>query len=1078
MRRLALLLLLLSSPGIAGEPQCLASRSNGTLPLWLVAAGLPNARADAPETPCWGYYHDFLAATGGETGTNPRQGDVITLEPDEGITWQPGFSDTNGVIDFKEFLLRDGGGPKVAYAFCFIRSPRAQAARLQVRSKDGVRIWLNQDLVHDRHTHFRYHTAEDVVAVTLREGDNRLLVKLDQFNATWWFGVAVLDENGQPLTSLSTCSNLAAPLTPQFHSARLTPVPLVKKTPGGDRQKVRLEVVSTGLEHVTCRVSEADGRELLAAPLGSIPVGKYRTDLWLPTGRAGDLLEVTLESGPMKYEVQSCVAPVIKPWTVYLVQHTHTDIGYTRPQSDILPEHLRFVDYALDFCDRTDSYPADSQFRWTCETSWTVREYLKSRPQLQVERLKKRVAEGRIEVTGMYLNLSDIADEATLAASLRPLAECGEALGAPVVTAMQNDVNGMAWCLPEYFAEAGIKYVVMGINKTRSLLPFDRPTPFWWESPSGKRVLAWRPDHYMTGNFMELHQGDLDRFEPLLLDYLQSLDQKDYPFDRVAVQFSGYFTDNSPPGLAACEVVKAWNDRYIYPRLRLATSREFLDYIADHHADGLDVHRRAWPDWWTDGFGSAARETAAARQAQIAMQVNQGLLALARVLGSPLPPGIGERVAAAQDAILFYDEHTFGAAESVTDPLAENTMRQWGEKGAFAWEAVKRGSLLREECLGLLQDCLPPSAEPTIAVFNTLNWARSGAVKVFIDHGLLPQRKGFRLVDAETGEDTPAQKLDQREDGSYWAVWAQAVPPLGYRSYRLVVDEQEDRTPPPEPPAAWLLENAFYELRLDPQTGAIISLRDKQGGELVDPDSPWQLGQFISERLDGDRGSFLGEFQRSTVREVSLTPLADGPIWKSLRIQGAADGLQGDSGFRCEVRLYETEKRLELICRARKLPVTDPEAVYVAFPFAMNQGHIAYEGQGGMITPGAGQIPRSASDWQAIQNYAVVQGDGGQIVWGSVEAPLVQLGGLNLGKWMEITQVDRPHVYSWVMNNYWFTNFRAARKESSPGGTICNRNQRRTRRRRPALAGGRQFPWSVACFPPAEGERRNRPGPA
>ncbi|MFC1726791.1 hypothetical protein ACFL4T_14305, partial [candidate division KSB1 bacterium] len=49
----------------------------------------------------------------------------------------------------------------------------------------------------------------------------------------------------------------------------------------------------------------------------------------------------------------------VKKWKIYFVQHTHTDIGYTRPQSSILPEHLRFIDYALDFCDQTDDFPDD-----------------------------------------------------------------------------------------------------------------------------------------------------------------------------------------------------------------------------------------------------------------------------------------------------------------------------------------------------------------------------------------------------------------------------------------------------------------------------------------------------------------------------------------------------------------------------------------------------------------------------------------------------------------------------------------------------------------------------------------------
>lgn len=47
---------------------------------------------------------------------------------------------------------------------------------------------------------------------------------------------------------------------------------------------------------------------------------------------------------------------------------------------------------------------------------------------------------------------------------------------------------------------------------------------------------------------------------------------------------------------------------------------------------------------------------------------------------------------------------------------------------------------------------------------------------------------------------------------------------------------------------------------------------------------------------------------------------------------------------------------------------------------------------------------------------------------GSDAVPLVQLGGLNLGKWQPVTTIKQPYIYSWVMNNYWFTNFRATQQ--------------------------------------------------
>ncbi len=1016
-------LVLFAASVMAASPQTTPLRDDGTVLAWLVALPLPNDQVAVSKGACAGFYTDYLTAAGGEAAAMPKEGDAIDLPPDKSVTWNPVFTDSAGTLDFLELPGGRTEQPAVAYTFCVVNSPSQQKIVCKVGSDDGVRLWVNQELVLDHHIHRSLTPGEDEVTVSLNKGANRLLAKIDQGGSHWGFHLALLGFETRVLTS---SIQLIHPSPTRIHSARCEPQNLLVKTAAGERQKARLEIISAGLRNASCTISHPTWNKPLLLKLGSVPAGKCYREILLPKTSGSGMLQAILESGNETYTLPPFILSTVKPWTVYLVQHSHTDIGYTRPQTEILPEHLRYIDYALDFCDLTDSYPEDSRFRWTCEVSWPVREYCRYRPQAQIDRLKRRIAEGRIEVAGMFLNMSDIADEAILAASLQPLAECKKTLNAPVVTAMQDDVNGLAWCLADYFSDAGIKYVSMGINKTRSLLPFDRPTAFWWESPSGKRVLAWRPDHYMTGNFFEIHQARLDLFEPRLISYLQSLGEKGYPFDRVAIQFSGYSTDNSPPAMKECDLVKAWNEKFAAPKLRIATAREFLDYISAHHGDQLEVRRQAWPDWWTDGFASAARETAAARQTQTAMQINLGLFSMARLLDRPPADGTAGRIRLAQEALLFYDEHTFGAAESISDPMAENAMIQWGEKSSYAWEGVKRATMLREEALGSLQDLIPRSQAPTLAVFNTLNWPRSGLIETFIDNEMLPAAKKFRIVDAETGESIPAQWTKGRQEGNYWALWAKEVPALGYKCYRIITLNAESKTGPPIRKGEPILENVFYRLQMDEQTGAIRSLQDKQtGAELVDPHSPWQLGQFIYEKLDGDRNSFSGKFHRSSLRAVTVSLLADGPLWKSLLIKATADGLHPESSFSCEVRLYETEKRLEWIYRCRKLPVTDPEAVYVAFPFNLSNSRITFECQGGMVEPGVGQIPRSASDWQAVQNYIVVKGDEGQIVWGSNEIPLVQLGDINLGKWMETTEIKTPHLYSWVMNNYWFTNFLA-----------------------------------------------------
>jgi len=1023
MRRIFLGLLCFSAMAMGAGPHTVPLRSNGTVVAWLVALPLPNDQINTPGKGCSGFYIDWLTAMGGEAAVKPQEGERLSYAPDKSIAWQPVYTDSSGIINFLNLTGGTIDGPAVAYAFCIIHSPSARKVTLQAGSDDAIRLWLNQELVLDHHIHRRLTPGEEQITVSLLKGENRLLAKIDQAGGNWGFHFALTPSESPSYASTITLQN---PPKTKIFSARLQTTALRVQTAAGERQKGRLEIITSGLANGVCKISQPDWATPVSVKLGPLPAGKCFREVLLPISPSAKPLQAVITSGTEHYTLPAVPASAMKPWTVYLVQHVHTDIGYTRPQTEILPEHLRYIDYALDFCDLTDSYPEDSKFRWTCETSWAVREYLACRPQKQIDRLKQRIAEGRIEVTGMFLNMSDIADEATLAASLQPLEECRRVLQAPIVTAMQNDVNGLAWCLADYFHEAGIRYVSMGINKTRSLLPFDRPTAFWWESPCGKRVLAWRPDHYHTGNNFEIHQGRIDLFEPLLLEYLQSLEESGYPFDRIAVQYSGYRTDNSPPAMIECDLVKAWNEKYISPKLRIATAREFLDYVAAHHSDQLPVHRQAWPDWWTDGFGSAARETAAARQMQIAMQVNQGLLTMARLQDLALPAGIDDHIRLAMDALLFYDEHTFGAAESISDPLAENTMIQWGEKSSYAWEGVKRTTMLREECMGLLQNLIPRSQAPTIAVFNTLNWPRSGLIETFIDNEMLQADKSFRIIDAETGESVAAQKLASRQEGAYWALWAKEVPALGFKCYRILSLDDKVQAGMPEAKNEPVMENAYYRLQVDPHTGAIRSLLDKEtGAELVDGNSPWQLGQFIYEKLNGDRNTFRGEFLRSSLQEVNIEPQENGPVWKSLLIKGEAEGLQPGSGLQCEVRLYETEKRIELIYRGRKLPISAPEAVYIAFPFALRNRRTLYECQGGMVTPGSGQIPRSASDWQAMQKYALLQGEEGQIVWGSRDIPLVQLGEINLGKWMETTEIKTAHLYSWVMNNYWFTNFLA-----------------------------------------------------
>ncbi|TAJ15486.1 glycosyl hydrolase family 38 [Marinilabiliaceae bacterium JC017] len=768
-----------------------------------------------------------------------------------------------------------------------------------------------------------------------------------------------------------------------------------------------------------------DGKKLQTLPL---KFGYNFVTLNIPS--VNKPTETTFKVTAPGYEKEAAMTlKPVRKWQVNFVQHSHTDIGYTRPQTEIIGEHLRYIDYALDFCDATDNYPDDAKFRWTCEAAFAVNDYLRSRPAEQVERLKRRIKEGRIEITGMYFNFDEMPDEQTLAASLAPFKRFKDE-NIEVKTAMQNDVNGIGWCFNDYFNSLGVKYLTMGTHGHRALICFDKPTAFWWESPSGNRMLTFRAEHYMTGNTVfGIHTSNFKEFENKLMSYLSDLDKKGYEYEIIPIQYSGYLTDNAPPSTLANEMIRKWNEKYTYPRLRQALPKEFFEEIEARHSDDLPVYRGAWPDWWTDGFASGAREAAASRQTHTDLIAYQGALSIAAMMGSKMPEGINDRIGEANRALLYYDEHTFGAAESVREPYARNTMEQRAIKESYAWEAFRRSRMVGEEAMGLLQSHFSREEVPTILVFNTINWQRSGMAEVYIDHQILPPGKLFSITDSE-GNKMAAQPLQSRHDGTYWGIWVNDIPAMGYKKLRLTVEgDDKSVAATGEQPVVSTLDNQWYTVSIDTDKGVITSIKDKElNKELVDQKAQWGMGQFIYELLQNRsqmEAYTLTDYTRQPLDSVWFNGYSEGPVYNTIKLAGKTAAAFDKGGFEMEIRLYNTDKRIELVYTIHKKPVLDPEGIYIALPFQLENGKHHFEVQGGIIEAGVDQIPGSSNDWNTVQNFATVNNGQAQIIVNSPQIPLMQFGGINTGRYTAGATPESTHIYGWPMNNYWTTNFNA-----------------------------------------------------
>jgi hypothetical protein len=105
------------------------------------------------------------------------------------LKWTPAKAQKRGLVNLTAAL----GAVEyaIAYGYAEIDSVHARDAVLRIGSDDGIRIWLNGKQVHSHEVGRGYAPCSDQVAVHLKAGKNRLVVKIDNNTAGWGFGVQI-----------------------------------------------------------------------------------------------------------------------------------------------------------------------------------------------------------------------------------------------------------------------------------------------------------------------------------------------------------------------------------------------------------------------------------------------------------------------------------------------------------------------------------------------------------------------------------------------------------------------------------------------------------------------------------------------------------------------------------------------------------------------------------------------------------------------------------------------------------------------------------------------------------------------
>ncbi len=707
---------------------------------------------------------------------------------------------------------------------------------------------------------------------------------------------------------------------------------------------------------------------------------------------------------------------------VYILPHSHHDLGYTDLQADVEEKQMLNISKGIDLARKTAGYTEGARFVWNLEVLWGADLFMRRKSPEEKDAFINAVRKGWIGLNGMYANeLTGLCRPEELLQLFRYSVELGNKCGVQVNSAMLSDVPGFTWGTVAAMAQAGIRYFSAAPNFFDRIGRFMvewQDKPFWWVSPSGKeRVLVWVPwTGYAMSHVMKLGADWVGKYQ-------ERLDAVKFPYDISCIRWSGH-GDNAEPDPELSEFVQNWNQEFEWPRFTISTTSDAFGAFEKRHGSALPECKGDLTPYWEDGAGSSALET----------RMNRGAadrLVQAETLAAMLAPE-AYRAADFHEAwrnVLLYSEHTWGAWNSVSDSENPFVTKQWEFKRDFALNGEKQSIALLNK---VLSSYVTAASGSVVDVHNCTSWPRTEVVFLSKELSLA----GDHVKDAH-GASLPSQRMSNGE----LAFLVRDVPGLGSARFHI----SDSKAHVPQTAATFkdgVLENGVVRARIDAASGNVVELtRHGSSANLVD----CSRGEAVNAYLFLE-GKDLSRIETSGAAKIVVEE--NGPLVATIRIESPAPG---SASLVRRIRLTAGADWLELTNTVdKKQAPLNPhpgkdnqggefaqhggkESLQFAFPFAVPGGQMRIDIPLAMMRPELDQLPGSCKNWLPVGRWIDVANAQEGVTWVTLDAPLVEVGDItatmlgsqtNPGIWREHIEPTQ-RFYSWVMNNHWGTNYRA-----------------------------------------------------
>ncbi|MGD0584016.1 MAG: hypothetical protein ABR974_13855 [Bacteroidales bacterium] len=703
------------------------------------------------------------------------------------------------------------------------------------------------------------------------------------------------------------------------------------------------------------------------------------------------------------------LVPVV-PRTIHLLHHSHVDIGYTHVQDEVKQIQWRNIESAVRLAAETQNWPEGERFRWNSEVMWPVESYLREQSPEKVKIMKEAIAKGWIELDAFYANtLTELCSSAELvrltADARRIAAECGTKPKA----AMISDIPGWSWGIVPILARSGVRYLSLGTNsgdRIGSTIKEWGDRPFWWVSPSGEeKVLCWIHQKgysfFHTGLKYDELKFRLD--EGKIFTYMNELYNNNYPYEIVALRYN-IGSDNGPTDPTLSDAVKAWNEKYVTPTVKIMTVSESFSEFEKRYGDQIPSVSGAFTGYWEDGAASTALETSWNRKA--ASEINSAASLTVMNNNQGYDPVM---ISTAWRNVLLYDEHTWGSWNSISDPDNPFTLSQWANKRQYAIDALRQGNDLLSNASGNKEDKTSGTIS-RIEVINIHSWDVTDMVTIPAS-----MKIAGTLIKGSDGKIIPSQRLSSGDV----VFIARNIPALGSRIYSL---EKEVNVPEGSDRSSDLIENDLFRLKINDTTGSAESLVFKKRNiELADRSKLTGLNSYIYVEGRMPLRRYYSEGAKFEIAE-------SGPVTTVLKVTATGHGTKGITSY---YQLINGLEKVVVLSEIDKEKIYTPEGVHLAFPFNVPNGVMRIDLGYGLYRPESDQIRGACKNYFTPEKWVDISDQDYGITWITNDAPVMEIGDIttdaNAYGWLQEVKPSQT-ILSYVMNNYWGTNYKAGQE--------------------------------------------------